>query len=117
MEKRQLTANTGWIIHAHVAAALTTYATGPFWQDVVESSDVGTALKLLDVDPIKAAAGEIVRAGAALHEALGGEATNRDARARALAALPGADEVEAAITEALAGEDGHGSCSRLVVKP
>lgn len=79
----------------------------------MESSDVGTALKLLDVGPIKAAAGEIVRAGAALHEALGGEATNRDARARALAALPGADEVEAAINEALAGEDVHGSPSQL----
>lgn len=53
---------------------------------------------------MKACAAEIVRAGAALHDALGSEAQLRDARSRALAGTLEGEYVERSIGEAIAGK-------------
>ena len=63
-------------------------------QDIGESGDVASALKMLDAASIKSAASELVRAGAGLHDALAAEATGaREARLRALAGTVGTEEV------------------------
>ncbi len=71
-------------------------------QDLPEPADLSMSLKGMDARAIKACAGEIVRAGAALHDALAAERDLRDARARALAEHYDAEYVERAIGESVA---------------
>eukprot|EP00877_Chromochloris_zofingiensis_P002789 jgi/Chrzof1/12510/Cz06g36260.t1 len=74
-------------------------------EDSADVSDITSSLKQLDARSMKACAAEIVRAGAALHDALGSEAQLRDARSRALAGTLEGEYVERSIGEAIAGVD------------
>jgi len=71
-------------------------------QDAPDAADVTTTLKRVDVASLRACAGDMVRHGAALHDALAAEGVVGEARARALDCQPAALQVEASIAEAAA---------------
>ncbi|KAG2497345.1 hypothetical protein HYH03_004506 [Edaphochlamys debaryana] len=71
-------------------------------QDAGEAIDVANALKGFNPKEIKASASEIIKAGAALYDALGQEPELREHRARAVAGHVDTDFVERSIREAVA---------------
>ncbi len=64
--------------------------------------DLANALKGFNPKEIKASASEIIKAGAALYDALGQETELKEARARAVAGHVDQDFVERSIKEAIA---------------
>lgn len=72
-------------------------------QDAADTSDMGAVLRSLDMRAAKGLAADMVRAGAALYDALAAEPALRDARARALAGSQDPDHIERCISEAAAG--------------
>ncbi len=71
-------------------------------QDAAEPFDLQAAVKGINLRAFKQCAAEIVRCGAALHDALGQEPELRDARARAVAGHLDTAEVERGVMEAIA---------------
>ena len=63
--------------------------------------DLNSLLKGFNPKEIKANASEIIKAGAALYDALGNEPELRDARARAIAGHVDTDFVDRSIQEAI----------------
>ncbi|GBF96913.1 hypothetical protein Rsub_09918 [Raphidocelis subcapitata] len=84
-------------------------------EEPAEAADIGAALRALDVRAAKAAASEMARAGAALHDALASEPSAREARARALAGAAGADAAARAVAEARGGAEDAAEAARAQV--